>query len=97
MVSSHEGCTSSQGQVVVELLRRVPPLSSEEPVDILLFFVRLQEIHNLRLVTDNMFIIHVLPLVRDSVSVFWGECINKGKYWSECKTQLFSAYFPYFV
>lgn len=67
---------SSQGQVVVELLRRIPPLSSEEPVNI--SFVRLQEIYNLRLVPNNVFIIHVLPLVTRNVLAFLGECINKG-------------------
>ena len=36
-----------QSQGLVELMRRLPPLSSEEPEDILHFFVRLEEIKNL--------------------------------------------------
>jgi hypothetical protein len=44
---SYGGCVNCQSQVLVELLRHIPPLSSEEPEDILKFFVRLQQIYNL--------------------------------------------------
>jgi len=39
---SHGGCVKCHSQVLVELLRHIPPLSSEEPEDILQFFVSLQ-------------------------------------------------------
>ena len=38
-----------QTPVLLDLLKQVPPLSSEEPEDILNFFVRLGEIHILDL------------------------------------------------
>jgi hypothetical protein len=56
------------------LLRHIPPLSSEEPEDILKFFVRLQQIYNLWLVADHIFITHILPLVKGSVLMFLGGC-----------------------
>jgi hypothetical protein len=40
---SHGGCVNCQSQVFVELLHCIAPLSSEEPADILQFFVRLQQ------------------------------------------------------
>jgi hypothetical protein len=55
-----------QFHVLIELKRRVPPLSSEKPEDILRFFVRLEEIQNLGLVNDRNFVTRVLPLVSSS-------------------------------
>ena len=48
----------SQAQVLVELLQRVSPLSSEELEDILRL-VRPEEIHNLGLVEDRIFVSRV--------------------------------------
>jgi len=52
--SSHGGGGNSQTQVLVELLRHVYPLSSEEPEAILHLFVRLEEVHELELVDDRI-------------------------------------------
>jgi hypothetical protein len=45
--SSHGSGGDSQTQVLVELLRQVSLLSSEEPEAILRLFVRLEEVHDL--------------------------------------------------
>jgi len=47
--------------VLVDLLRQVSPLSSEKPEGILRLFFRLEEIHNLGLVDDRIFVTRVLP------------------------------------
>lgn len=60
------GGVDSQAQVLVELLRQVSPLSSEEPEGILRLSVRLEEIQNLGLVEDRIFVTRVLPLVSGS-------------------------------
>ena len=46
-ICPHGGSVNGQAQVLVELLRHVPPLSPEKPENILHFFIRLQEIYNL--------------------------------------------------
>jgi len=56
--SSHGGGGDSQTQVLVELLRQVSPLSSEEPEAILRLFVRLEEVHDLGLVDDRVLFSH---------------------------------------
>jgi len=69
--SSHGGGGDSQPQVLV-LLCQVSPLSSEEPEAILRLFVRLEEVHDLGLVDDRVFVTRILPLVSGSLLTFLG-------------------------
>jgi len=94
---SQGGGGPSPVPVLVELLRHVAPLSSEEPQEILRLFVRLGEINDLELVDDKQFITRILPLVSGSVLKFLGECLHEGCDWASCKTRLLDEYFPYFV
>jgi hypothetical protein len=94
---SHGGCTDSQTPVLVELLRQVSPLSSEDPEAILNFFVWVEEIHDLGLVDDRTFVPTILPLVLGGLLRFLGDCWHKGSGWVECKARLLDEYFPYFV
>jgi hypothetical protein len=93
----HGGGVDSQTVVLGELLRQLSPLSSEEPEDILWFFVKLEERYNLRLVSDRVFITRILPLVTGSLLMFLGGCLSRASSWAESKTQLLEEYFPYFV
>jgi hypothetical protein len=83
--------------VVVELLHQVTPLLSEEPEAILTLFIWLDEIFDLGIVNDRVFITRILPLVAGSLLRFMGDCLQKGNSWAECKSQLLEEYFPYFV
>jgi hypothetical protein len=94
---SHCGSVDSQAEVLVELVQNVSPLSSEKPEDILRFFVRLEEIHNLGLVDDQIFVTRVLPLASGRLLTFLGGCLFRGGRWAQCKAQLLDKYFPYFV
>jgi hypothetical protein len=91
---SSEGC---QTPVVVELLRQISPLLSEEPESILMLFIRLDEVFDLGLVNDRVFIMRILPLVKGSLLRFMGDCLHTGNGWAECKSRLLDEYFPYFV
>jgi hypothetical protein len=66
-IYSHLARVNGQAQVLVELLLRAALFSSEEPENILHFYIRLQEIHNLGPVADRNFVTHVLPLLTGSV------------------------------
>ena len=94
---SHGGSSEGQTQVLTELLRQVAPLRSEEPGDILCFFTRVEEIHDLGLVNDSGFVTRILPLVAGSLLRFLGECLREGSGWGECKIRLLEEYFPHFV
>jgi hypothetical protein len=59
--------------ILVELLRKLSPLGSEEPEAIMDLFVRLDEIYELGLVEDRAFIMRILPLLSGSVLSFVGE------------------------
>jgi hypothetical protein len=83
--SFHGGGGDGQTQVLVELLHQVSPLSSEEPGAILRLFVRLEEVHDLGLVGDRVFVTRILPLVSGSLLTFLGDCLHKGGKWAECR------------
>jgi hypothetical protein len=68
--------------VLVELLRQVPSLRSEEPEAIMRLFVAIDEIHNLNLVNDRIFVTRILPLVSGSLLGFFGRCLREGRDWS---------------
>jgi len=84
-------------QVLGDLLKQIKPLTSEEPEDILRFFVKVGEIHDLGLVSDRVFITRILPFVPGGLLQFLGSCLREGSSWAVCKAQLLDEYFPHFV
>jgi hypothetical protein len=94
---SFQGTSGASHQVLVDLLRQVEPLASEQPEDISRFFARLGEIHSLGLVEDRVFITRVLPFVRGGLLQFLGGCLRDKSSWEACKLQLLEEYFPHFV
>ena len=94
---SQHSSEGGQASVLVELLRQVIPLSSEEPEEILLLFVRLGEVYDLGLADDRQFVTRVLPLVSGSLLKFLGDCLRAVCSWTDCKSRLLDEYFPYFV
>jgi hypothetical protein len=95
--SSHGGDGGGSIPVLVELLRPIPRLASEEPEAIMDLFIWLEEIYRLGLVDDKTFIIRILCLVSDSLFSFLGACLRAGSSWADCKSQVLSEYFPHFV
>jgi hypothetical protein len=67
---SHGGGGDSPAPVLVELLRQVSPLCSEDPEAILWVFLRVEEIYELGLVDDTTFVTRILPLVSGSLLRF---------------------------
>jgi hypothetical protein len=88
---------SSEGPVLSDLLKDVPRLMSEEPKEILRFFVDVKAIYDLKLVPDNVFWMRLLPKVRGSLLTFFGLGMQKGESWEQCKTRVLKEYFPLFV
>ena len=94
---AHSGGANGQAAVLVELLRSIPPLCSEEPTEIMRLFIRLDEVYDLKLVMDSEFVIRVMPLVRGSLLRFLGNCSREQCSWAASKSRLLDEYFPYFV
>ena len=94
---THGGDVNGQAAVLVELLRSIPPLCSDEPTEIMRLFVRLDEVYDLKLVMDSEFVIRIMPLVRGSLLRFFGICLRERCSWAESKSRLLDEYFPYFV
>jgi hypothetical protein len=90
------GSADGQAIVLVELLRKVSPLHTEEQEDILRLFVRLGEVYDLGLVDDSTFIIRIMPLVFGSLLKFLGDCLHEGVSRAVHKSQLLNVYFLYF-
>ena len=94
---SHVGGGDNTVPVVVELLRKVPPLSSEEPEAILRLVGKLDEIYSLGLTDDRNFVVRILPLFSGAVMRFFGDCLRSGRNWEQCKGELLKEFFPHFV
>jgi hypothetical protein len=92
-------CESRMDQtpVLLDLLKQVPPLLSENPEDILSFFIRLGEIHSLDLVEDRRFITRIFPLVPRGLLQFLAECMRDKNSWATCKARVLEEYFPCFI
>ena len=71
--SSHVCGCNNIVPVIVELLRQVPSLTSDEPEATLHLVSKLDEIHGLGLADDKTFVIRILPLLTGAVSRFFGE------------------------
>ena len=74
--TAHGGDGDGQTVVLVELLRQVSTLRSEETEQIMRFFVRLGEICDLGLVVDREFITRIMPLVSGSLLKVLGDCLH---------------------
>ena len=96
LILAHVGGCSNVVPLIVELLRQVPSLTSDEPEGILRLVSKLDEIHGLGL-ADKTFVIRVLPLLTGAVLKFFGECLRNGRSWEQCKHELLREFFPHFV
>ena len=94
---SHVPGVSDSNLVLIELMRKVPPLISEEPEAILRFVARLEDVYLLKLCDDRSFITRILPLVPGVLLRFFGECLRLGNDWEQSKQQLLCEFFPRFI
>jgi len=88
---------SSEGPVLVDLLRDVPCLVSEDPKEMLRFFVHIKSVYDLGLVSDKAFWLRVLTKVRGSLLRFVGEAMRNNESWKNFRIRLLREYFPLFV
>ena len=95
--NSHVGSGDGSAPVLVELMRQVPTLTTEEPEAILRFVGRLNGIYALGLGDDRTFIVRILPLVSGAVLRFFGDCLRNGRTWEQSKDDLLHEFFPHFV
>ena len=95
--NSHVGSGDGSVPVLVELMRQVPPLTTEEPEAILCFVVRLNGIYALGLGDDRTFIVRILPLVSGAVLRFFEDCLRNGRTWGQSKDDLLHEFFLHFV
>jgi hypothetical protein len=58
--------------VLVEVFRKLTPLSSERPEHVLCFFIRLEGVYMLGLVADRVFIMRILLSTSGSVLEIFG-------------------------
>jgi len=93
-LGSHVGGCGNVVPVVVELLRHVPAVSSEEPEAILILITKLDEIYAFGLFDDRAFLVRILPLVFGAVLQFFGECLRSGRSWEQCRRELLKEFFP---
>jgi len=74
--------SGKSGCHLVELLRQVAPLSSEEPEEMLRLFVRVGEICDLGITDDRQFVIRGPPLVSGRALKLLGSCLRGGCSWA---------------
>jgi hypothetical protein len=93
---SQVGQADSCVPVLVELLRKVPPLTASEPEEIMKLFIKLNVIHRLRLVSDKVFMTRVLPLLID-VLILLGDSLRQGNSWEQYLSVIRERIFIHFV
>jgi hypothetical protein len=81
-------------QVLCDLMRQIKPLVSEEPEDILRFFVKIGEIYELGLVDDRVFITRFLPFVPGDCCRFWARACAKGAVGRGVRLNFWTGIFP---
>jgi hypothetical protein len=91
------GSFESEISVLGELLRNVQPLQSDEPTDMLRFFVSLKGIYDLQLASDTIFMMTILPGVKGACLNFLEGCIRRGDSWELCKKMVLEEFFPFIV
>jgi hypothetical protein len=72
-VGHGDGCIP----VLIELLRKIPPLSASEPEGIMNLFIRLNDIHKLQLANDKTFMTRILPLLAGDMLTLLGQCLRE--------------------
>ena len=83
--------------VLVELLRKIPPISASEPEAIMRLFIRLNDIYKLQLVNDKTFMTRVLPLLCGDVLALLGQCLREQRSWVQYRDLVREKIFPHFV
>jgi len=68
-------------------LRHIPTLSSDEPEDIFVLIIKLDEIYALIFVGDSVLLVPKLPLVTGAVFGFFGEYLLSGSILEQCKCE----------
>jgi hypothetical protein len=96
-VNSHGGGGVGSIPVLVELLRPIPRLVSEDTAAIMGLFIKLDKVHGLGLVEDRVFITRVLCFMSGTLLSFLGARLRERRSWEDCKSQLLREYFPHFV
>jgi hypothetical protein len=79
-------------RVLENLLKQIKPLTSEEPREILDFFIKVGEIYELKLVDDCSFVITILQLV-PGTRKFLEERLREKNDWLDCKSKLRGVFF----
>jgi hypothetical protein len=83
--------------VLVELLRKVSPLTASEPEEVMKLFIKLNVIHRLRLVSDKVIMTRVLPLLIGDVLILLGESLRQGNSWEQFLSVIRERIFTHFV
>jgi hypothetical protein len=91
------GSLETEISVLGELLRNVQPFQSDEPTEILRFFVSLIGIYDLQLASDRLFMMVLLPKLKGACLNFLGGYIRRGDSWELCKKMVLEEFFPFIV
>ena len=94
-IDSHARGSSYSNSVFIELMRQVPPLTSDEPEAILRFTARLDEDHMLGLCDVRSFVTRILPLVPGVIMRFFGQCLRNQRDWNQCKAEVTREFFHF--
>jgi len=90
--NSHVRSMGDCNPVFVELMRKVPPLTSEEPEAILRFVAFLDDVYMLKLCDDRSFVTVPGVILR-----FFGDYLKNDRDWEQCKRALLREFFPHFI
>jgi hypothetical protein len=94
---THGARDTAEAKVLSDLLRKVPPLKSEDSREIMNFFLRVKVVYKLHLVPNKIFWTKLLPRVQGSLLSFLGDALQQGESWEQCMNRVLGEYFPLFI
>ena len=96
-MGSHVGRCGKVVPVIVEFIRHIPTLSSEDHEATRGLITKLDEIYSLRLCDDIAFFFRKLFLISGVVFRFFREYLQNDRSLEQCKCELLKEFYPHFI
>jgi hypothetical protein len=80
-----------RGRVVADMLRGVPVLLNTEPENVFGFLVRVRQVYDLGLVTDEKFLTHIITKTTGRLTRIVSAHLHPGSFWESVSSEILST------
>jgi hypothetical protein len=83
-----------RGRVVADMLRGIPVLLNTEPENVFGFLIRVRQVYDLGLATDEEFLTHIVTKMTGRLTRIVGAHLRLGSSWESVSSEILSTIFP---